>query len=99
MEKIEIVSHVFEAIKQNWSKNGSFQSLAEIICQRLGVPITEEICENLKKSEALWLNNHLEEPLEEETEEEKAEINDVKPSEEIKKSPHFNSQKKNHDYH
>ena len=99
MNNIEIVGSVFQSIKQNWAKNGSFQSLVEIICQRLDIPFSQEICDFLKKHDALWLNNHLEEPIEKETEEEKEEIVDAKLNEEIKKSPHFNFKRKNHDFH
>ena len=102
MNNIEIVGSVFQSIKQNWAKNGSFQSLVEIICQRLDIPFSQEICDFLKKHDALWLNNHLEEPVEEETEEEKEEIVDAKlgTSEMIKKPLLVtNPQRKNHDYH
>lgn len=99
MNNIEVVGLVFESIKQNWAKNGSFQSLVESICQRLGVSASQEVYDFLKKSDALWLNNHLEEPIEEETEEEKEEIVDAKLNEEIKKSPYFNLKRKNHDFH
>lgn len=99
MNNIEVVGLVFQSIKQNWAKNGSFQSLVETICQRLDIPFSQEICDFLKKHDALWLNNHLEEPIEEETEEEKEEIVDAKLNEEIKKSPHFNFKRKNHDFH
>lgn len=99
MNNIEVAGLVFQSIKQNWAKNGSFQSLVEIICQRLDIPFSQEICDLLKKHDALWLNNHLEEPIEEETEEEKEEIVDAKLNEGIKKSPHFNFKRKNHDFH
>jgi flagellar biosynthesis component FlhA len=102
MDKLEITCLIFEAIKQNWIKNGSFQSLVEIICQRLDIPLDNQFYDRLIKANALWLNNHLEEPSEEETEEENIEINNAKPV--IKNTicepvTQAHTQTKNHDFH
>lgn len=101
MDNIEVVALVFQSIKQNWAKNGSFQSLVEIICHRLGLPASQEICDFLKKHDALWLNNHLEDSSEEESEDERLEINRAKlgTSEMIGKPIISNTQNKNHDFH
>jgi len=102
MNNIEVVGLVFESIKQNWAKNDSFQSLVESICQRLGICATQEVYDFLKKSDALWLNNHLEDYCEEESEEERLEFDRAMlgTSEMIKKPVLVvNAQRKNHDYH
>ena len=96
MEKIQIACLVFEAIKQNWNKGGSFRSLVEIICQRLDVPFDEQIYELLKKADALWLNNHLEDSGEDMPEEE-TEPTQVK--ERVAKVVQAHADKKNHDFH
>ena len=103
MEKIVVAGLVFESIKQNWNKNGSFRSLVEVICQRLEVPFTEEIYEFLKKSDALWLNNHLDDPGED-APEDQIEFDSPKlgTSESVKKVVKIeqaHTDKKNHDFH
>ena len=100
MEKLAIAGLVFESIKQNWAKSGSFQSLVEIVCQRLDIPFDEEICEFLKKSDALWLNNHLDDPGDD-APEDQIELDQVKSgtSEVIKKVVQAHTDKKNHDFH
>lgn len=101
MDKIEIACLVFESIKQNWSKNGCFQSLVDTICQRLNIPVSQEIYEKLRKADALWLNNHLEEPDHEEDPEEKLEVidNQTNTKEIMAKSLLSRVQKKDHNYH
>ena len=103
MEKLAIAGLVFESIKQNWAKSGSFQSLVEIVCQRLDIPFDEEICEFLKKSDALWLNNHLDVPGDD-APEDQTELDQVKsdtgePIKKIVKVVQAHTDKKNHDFH
>lgn len=102
MSNIEVVGLVFQSIKQNWAKNGSFQSLVEMLCQRLEITFSQEVCDFLKEHDALWLNNHLEEPMEEEMSDERLEADNVMlDKSEMVKEPLLvvNSQRKNHDYH
>jgi len=97
-EKIEIVCQVFKAIKDNWSTGKDFHHLASLICQKLEVEYSLEIYENLKRSGGLWLNNHLDEPIEE-TDDDRLECDRAKlgTSQTIgKKSV---QPAKNHDYH
>jgi len=103
MDKITIAGLVFESIKQNWNKGGSFQSLVEMLCQRLEVPSTKEIYEFLKNSDALWLNNHLDDPGDD-APEDQTELDQVKsdtgePIKKIVKVVQAHTDKKNHDFH
>ena len=103
MEKIAIAGLVFESIKQNWNKGGSFQSLVEIICQRLSIPFNEEICEFLKKSDALWLNNHLddhgEDAPEDQLELDPPKLGTGETIKKVVKIVQAHTDKKNHDFH
>jgi hypothetical protein len=85
-EKIDLVCKVFMSIKENWLKSGDFTSLVDLICANLDLEKNEDLIKNLKKSNALWLNNHLDSPLDDDPE---AEV--------IKEKPKKN--KKNHDHH
>jgi hypothetical protein len=86
-EKIEIACKVFESIRQNWNNSGSFQALVNTVCSNLDIADNDEIKERLKKSSALWLNNKLDDPLDDDPE---AEIQEEKPNKKAKK---------NHDHH
>lgn len=85
-EKIDIVCKVFESIKENWLLSGDFDSLVDIVCKNICLEKNEKLIQNLKKSKALWLNNHLDSPLDDDPE---AEIVEEKPK----------KNKKNHDHH
>ncbi len=103
MEKLAIAGLVFESIKQNWAKSGSFQSLVEIVCQRLDIPFDEEICEFLKKSDALWLHNHLDDPGEDAPEDDLElycpKLGTGETIKKVVKIVQAHTEKKNHDFH
>ena len=96
-ERIKSICLAFECVKQNWSKGGSFQSLVDLICQSIGVESTKEIYELLKKSDALWLNNHLDDPGDDASEEETEQITTIKTVHPQMTQAH--TDKKNHDFH
>lgn len=85
-DKINIACTIFESIKQNWLKSGDFDSLVKITCANLGIVENKDIEDRLKKSNALWLNNKLDDPLDFDPE---AEIVDEPPK----------KKKKTHDHH
>jgi hypothetical protein len=98
MNKIDIASQIFMAIKQNWSMNKDFHHLANLICQKLEVEYSQDVYDKLKNSGGLWLNNHLDEPIED-TDDDRLECDRAKlgTSETIGKK--VVQPAKNHDYH
>ncbi len=94
-DKVDIACKVFNSIKENWLKAGDFKSLCEIICSSLELTLTDEIKEKLIKANALWLNNHLDEPLEDDPEAEaKEEVKEKKEEAKV-----VRRESKNHDFH
>ena len=93
MDSIDIACIVFKSIKANWSESKDFHHLVRLICQN-----STEIYDKLKNSGGLWLNNHLDEPIEE-TDDDRLECDRAKlgTSETIGKK--VVQPAKNHDYH
>lgn len=97
-EKIEIVCQVFKAIKANWSESKDFHHLVGLICQNLGIENSTEIYDKFKNSGGLWLNNHLDEPIEE-TDDDRLECDRAKLGTSQTIGKKIVQPAKNHDYH